>query len=271
LRGADCSWGGRTSRFASPVTLTFTLPKTLFRASSLPVFRHDGAGWKRLSGRAVVGEVNTTASATITRPGRYALLLTTDWKVVTEDGEDLVEYTGATPRTILRDPAVKAAGGTTDPAVITATMEAASCTPDQAVGTLRSFDSTTTPVRVLSLRAPATMERYWSGTSTVGRWFSPSGEPPLSPADARRVYALPAANTGVNVTLHLVRRGTSLVAGACADMTDVSGYGPWASGGGWQYFGPMVSTYPPPLYDPAAITTLADLRWVKDEVDATRW
>ena len=75
----------------------------------------------------------------------------------------------------------------------------------------------------------------------------------------------------MNVTLHLVRRGVALHRGACADMTDVSGYGPWATGGGQQYFGPKVSTYPPPLYDPAAITTLADLRWEKDAVDAIQW
>lgn len=271
LRGADCAWSGGTSRFASPVTLTFSLPKALFRATSLPVYRHDGAGWKRLDGRALVGEVNTTASATITRPGRYALLLTRAWKVVAEPGEDLVEYTGDTPPTAIMDPAVQATGSTADPAVIAATMEAASCTRDQAVGTLRSFDSAAAPVRVVSLRVPAVMERYWSGTSSVGRWLSPSGDSPLSPADARRTYALPASNTGTNVTLHLVRRGVALIVGVCADMRDVSGYGPWATGGGQQYFGPKVSTYPPPLYDPAAITTLADLRWEKDAVDAIQW
>jgi hypothetical protein len=271
LRGADCDWGAGASRFGSPVTLTFSLPKALFRLSSLPMFRYDGHTWRRLSVRAVVGEVNTTASATITRPGRYVLLLTTDWEVVSEDGEDLVEYTGATAPTVIKDPAVKATGTTSDPAIVAATMEVSGSTQEQAASTLRSFDSRTTPVQVVTLRTPAAMERYWSGTSSVGRWFSPSGGPVLSPADARRVYSLPASNTGLNVTLHLVRPGVALIMGLCAGMTDVSGYGPWATGGGQQYFGPYVSTYPPPLYDPAAITTLADLRWEKDVVDAVVW
>lgn len=271
LRGADCAWTAPGARVDAPVTLTFTLPKALFARSSLPLFRFNGRAWTRLAAPAVVGEVNTTASATITRPGRYALLLTTAWKVVTEDDEALVSYTGATPTTILRDPVVRAAGGTSDPAVVAATMEAAGETEEQAASTLRSFDAATTPVQVVTLTAPAVMERYWSGTSTVGRWFSPSGAPPLSPAEARRTYSLPAANTGLNVTLHLVKPGVALITGLCADMRDVSGYGPWATGGGRQYFGAHVSTYPPPLYDPAAITTLADLRWEKDAVDAIEW
>ena len=271
LRGAECDWGGRTSRFGSPLTLTFSLPKALFRDSTLPLFRYDGAAWRRQSVRAVVGRVNTTASATITRPGDYALLLTTEWKVTTQDGEELVQYSGTTPATEVRDPVVIASGTTSDPAVIAATMAIASCSEAEATSTLLSFDSTATPVRVVTLSSPAAMERYWSGTSTVGRWFGRSGGPLKSPAEARRVHALPASNLGVNVTLHEVRRGTSLVTGLCADMTGVSGYGPWATGGGWQYFGPKVSTYPPPLYDPARITTLADLRWEKDVVDSVQW
>ena len=271
LRGAECDWGGRTSRFAAPLTLTFTLPKALFRDSTLPLFRYDGVAWRRQPARAVVGRVNTTASAAITRPGSYALLLTTAWKVTTVEGEDLVQYQGATPSTDVRDPVVVATGTTSDPAVIAATMLVASCSEEQAVSTLHSFDSTTAPVSIVSLSAPAAMERYWSGTSTVGRWFAHSGGPLLSPAEARRVHALPASNTGTDITLHEVRGGVSLITGLCADMTGVQGYGPWATGGGWQYFGPKVSTYPPPLYDPAAITTLADLRWEKDAVDAVQW
>jgi hypothetical protein len=271
FRGADCEWRGRTSRFASPLTLTFTLPKALFRETPLPLCRYEGKSWRRMSGRAVVGEVNTTASATITRPGRYALLLTGDWKTVTEDGDVLVEYTETTSPTVLLDPQVKASGSTSDPAVIAATMDVTGSTEEKAVSTLRSFDSTSTPVQVVTLRLPSAMERYWSGTSSVGRWFSPSGQTLLSPAEARRVYALPADNTAENVTLSLVKRGAALICGACSDMTDVSGYGPWATGGGPQYFGPKVSTYPPPLYDPAVIVTLADLRWEKDAVDAIQW
>ncbi len=105
LRGADCAWGGRTSRFASPVTLTFTLPKALFRASTLPVYRFDGRTWRRLTTRAVVGEVNTTASATITRSGtlRTAAHHRTG-RSSRRTATTLVEYTGDTPQTVLADP-----------------------------------------------------------------------------------------------------------------------------------------------------------------------
>ncbi len=270
LRGADCDWGGRTSRFGSPVTLTFTLPKALFRKSTLPVFRHDGTAWMRLQQRAVVGAVNTTASATVNRPGRYALLLSTDWQVVDVDGGTLVEYAVIAHPNVWPDPHVIASGTTSDAAVIAATVAISGSTQDQAVSTLRSFDPGA-PVQVFTLGRPTTMHRYWCDTSTVGRWFTPGGSPPLYPEEARRVYALPADNTGTNVTLHLVKRKAALVGGLCADMTDEPGFGPWATGGGRQYFGPKVSTYPPPLYDPAMIVTLADVRWVKSDVDAVRW
>ena len=272
FRGADCDWAGRSARFASPVTLTFTLPKAIFRETPLPLYRFDGHSWKRLAARAVVGEVNTTASATIARPGRYALLLTTDWKVVREDGDTLVEYAEEPAPTVILDPQVSASGSVDDPAVISAVMTATGSTEEKARTTLSSFDSSTgIPVQVISLTRGSAMERYWS-TSTVGRWFTPSGRDELlSPEAARQVYALPADNTGENVTLHLVKRGAVLITGACADMTGQTGYGPWATGGGAQFFGPKLSTYPPPLYDPAMTIVLADLRWDKAAVDAIAW
>jgi hypothetical protein len=272
LRGADCAWGGRTGSFAAPLTLTFTLPKAIFRETPLPLYRFDGHTWKRLAARAMVGEVNTTASATITRPGRYALVLTADWKVVREDGDTLVEFAEETAPTVILDPQVTASGTTDDPAVISAVMDATGSTEEKAVGTLRSFDSSTgTPVQVITLTTGSAMVRYWS-TSAVGRWLTPSGRDELlSPETARQVYALPADNTGENVTLHLVKRGAVLVIGLCADMTDQSSYGPWATGGGEQFFGPKLSTYPPPLYDPSMTIVLSDLRWEKTTVDAIVW
>ncbi len=54
-------------------------------------------------------------------------------------------------------------------------------------------------------------------------------------------------------------------------MTAVSGTAPGRPAADCSTSGPKVSTYPPPLYDPAAITTLADLRWEKDAVDAIAW
>jgi hypothetical protein len=270
FRGAACSW---TGTFRSPVTLTFTLPKAVFAGTKLPVFRYAGHAWRRLDGKAVVGKVNSTASATITRPGAYALLLNRDWRVVSQDGYALVLYTGAIPRTVLRDPQVAASGTVDDPTVIAAVMAATGYDEPKAKSTLRSYDSSTgTPVQVVTLTYHTAIVRNWSGTSTVGRWFARADAEPLpTPETARRIYALPADNTGVNATLHLVKPNAVLITGICADMTDQPGYGPWPTGGGPQLFGPAVSTYPPPDYDPAVTAILCELRWEKAALDALDW
>jgi hypothetical protein len=270
FRGAACRWSWR---FRSAVTLTFTLPKAIFSGTTLPVYRLTGHFWRQLKDKAVVGKVNSTASATITRPGTYALLLNRDWRTVTQDGHALVLYTGAVRRTVLRDPQVAASGDVDDPAVIAAVMAATGSDEEQAKGTLRSYDSSTgTPVQVITLTYGASVVRNWSGTSTVGRWFAPTtGQPLPSPETARRIYALPADNTAVNATLHLVKAHAALITGLCADMTTAPGYGPWATGGGPQLFGPAVSTYPPPAYDPAVTTILCELRWEKAALDDIDW
>jgi hypothetical protein len=270
FRGAACRWSGT---FRSAVTLTFTLPKAIFSGRELPVYRYSDHAWHRLERKAVVGKVNSTASTTITRSGTYALLLTRDWRVVRQDGHRLVLYTGAVPRTVLRDPLVTASGGVDDPAVIAAVMTATGSSEASAKGTLVSYDSSTgTPVRVITLRHDARMVRNWSGTSTVGRWFSPTDGAALpSPETARRIYALPADNMAVNVTLHLLKPQAVLITGLCSDMTTQSGYGPWATGGGPQLFAPKASTYPPPAYDPTVTTILSELRWEKAALDDIDW
>jgi hypothetical protein len=127
-------------------------------------------------------------------------------------------------------------------------------------------------VQVVTLVYRTTTVRNWSGTSTVGRWFAQANGKPLpTPETARRIYALPADNTGVNATLHLLKPNAVLITGLCADMTDQPEYGPWATGGGPQLFGPAVSTYPPPAYDPAVTTILCELRWEKAALDALNW
>ena len=270
FRGAACRWSWR---FRSAVTLTFTLPKAIFSGAELPVYRYAEHAWRRLQSRAVVGIVNSTASTTITRPGTYALLLNRDWRVVSQDGYTLVLYTGAIPRTVLRDPQVTASGATDDPAVIAAVMAATGYDEAKTRSTLRSYDSSTgAPVQVITLKYDAAMVRNWSGTSTVGRWFAAADGAPLpSPEATRRNSALPADNTGVNATLRRVKSSAVLITGLCADMTAQPGYGSWATGGGPQLFGPKLSTYPPPAYDPAMTTILCELRWEKAAVDAIDW
>jgi len=270
FRGAACHWPGK---FRSAVTLTFTLPKAIFSGRTLPVYRYADHAWRRLESRAVVGTVNSTASTTITRSGTYALLLNRDWKAVSQDGYELVLYTGAIPRTVLRDPQVTASGTVDDPAVIAAVMTATGYDEPKAKSTLRSYDSSTgTPVQVITLKYDAKMVRDWSGTSTVGRWLAPTDGAPLpSPETARRVYALPADNTAVNATLHLVKPSAALITGLCSNMTDQPGYGPWATGGGPQLFAPKASTYPPPAYDPAVTTILCELRWEKAALADIDW
>jgi hypothetical protein len=269
FRGAVCRWHWR---FRSPVLLTFQLPKAIFARTSLPVYRLQDGRWEQLRGRAVVGDVNTTATATIVRPGRYAVCLTRAWKVREEDGYRLVVYSQPYQTTSILSPDLVAEGATTDPAVVQAVMDVAGQTEAQARSTLVSYDSTTRPVSVFRLTSSAAMLRNWSGTSTVGRWFTPSGGGDLpSPEKSRAVYALPSSNLGIDVTLHLVSPGTALIAGVCADMTSQQGYGPWATGGGEQLFGPMVSTYPPPAYDPARIRVISELRWEESEPQAIAW
>ena len=68
-----------------------------------------------------------------------------------------------------------------------------------------------------------------------------------------------------------MKPGTALVTGVCSDMTQQQGYGPWATGGGEQLFGPVVSTYPPPAYDPARIDIISELRWEESEPETIDW
>jgi hypothetical protein len=269
FRGAVCR---RQWRFRVPVLLTLTLPKAVFARTSLPLYRYQGGRWEQLRRRAVVGDVNTTATATIVRPGRYAVCLTRAWRVVREDGYRLVVYTHAYAPTTLLSPVTLASGATSDPAVIRAVMDVTGQTEDKAKATLVSYDSTTEPVEVLQLTSGAVIVRNWSGASTVGRWFAPSGGGALpSPQAARAMYALPAGNLGIDATLHLVKPGTALITGVCADMTAQPGYGPWATGGGEQFFGPRVSTYPPPAYDPARTVIVSELRWEESEPESIAW
>ncbi len=269
FRGAACRWSWR---FRSPVLLTFSLPKAVFARTALPFYRLEDGRWRLQKRRAVVGEVNTTATATIVRPGRYAVCLTRAWRVVDQDGYRLVVYVRSYARTQMRQPVILASGTTDDPSVIQAVMDATGQSEESAKGTLVSYDSSREPVTVLRLTQGAVMIRDWSGASTVGRWFAPSSGGALpSPEMSRAIYALPEGNLAIDATLHLVRPGTDLVTGVCADMTAQPGYGPWATGGGRQLFGPRVSTYPPPAYDPRRTKILSELRWEESEPEAIDW
>jgi hypothetical protein len=270
FRGAACP--GSTT-FRSPVTLTFTLPKALFAGSRLPLFRYNGHAWHPVALPAVVGAVNTTASVTLARPGRYALFLSTKWREVVQDGYDLVAYSGSIPHTELVDPTVVAAGAVDDPAVVDAVMQVTGSSQATAQGTLRSFTSTTgVPVTVCVLTHATDVVRNWSGASTIGRWFAPyDGGSLPSPSTAQRIYALPDNNTAVNSTLHLLKPGVSLVGGICSDMTAIPDFWPWSTGGGPQWFGPKVSTYPPPAYDAGETVIVSELRWERSALSQVQW
>ena len=107
FRGAVCRWHWR---FRTPVLLTFTLPKAIFARTSLPLYRYQDGRWEQLRRRAVVGDVNTTATATIARPGRYAVCLTRAWRVVREDGYRLVVYAHPYATTAILSPVTLASG-----------------------------------------------------------------------------------------------------------------------------------------------------------------
>ena len=105
FRGASCRWKWR---FRSPVLLTFELPKAIFARTSLPLYRLQDDSWRLLRRRAVVGDVNTTATATIARPGRYAVCLTRAWKVSRRGRLRLVVYTRPYRTTTVLSPDVLA-------------------------------------------------------------------------------------------------------------------------------------------------------------------
>jgi hypothetical protein len=260
------------SSFRSRVTLVLSLPKALFRGQRLPVFRLRGHRWLPLAQPAVVGSDNTTAATTITKPGNYAVFLGKLWRTVRRDGCRLVRYFGRIPRTVLRSPQVIAEGKLDDPQLIAAVAAAGGRNEAWAKSTLRSYDTTgERTVRVIKLASALTLVRNWSQPSTVGRWFDPYEGVLYPPLRARVIFALPSNNTAADATLHRLKPGGVLIQGVCADMTWSPGYWPYATGGGEQYFGPNVSTYPPPAYDPQSIETVSELRWPADELDAVVW
>ena len=260
------------SSFRSRVTLVLSLPKALFRGQRLPVFRLQGHRWVRLAQAAVVGSDNATAATTIEKPGNYAVFLGKLWRTVRRDGYRLVRYFGRIPHTALRSPQVVAQGKVDDPQLIAAVAAAGGRNETWAKSTLRSYDTTgERTVRVLKLASPLTLVRNWSQPSTVGRWFDPYVGVLFPPLRARIVFALPSNNMATDATLHRLKAGAVLIQGVCADMTWSPDYWPYATGGGEQYFGPNVSTYPPPAYDARFIETVSELRWPADELDAVAW
>jgi hypothetical protein len=270
LRGAVVS--GR-EKYAARLTLVMSLPKALFAGTRLTVYRLNGRVWRRIAQPAVVGLRNTTAGATITRPGRYAVFLGPMWRTIRQDGYRLVRFFGRIPWTVLRKPAVLASGKTGDPALIAAVARAGGRDEEWARSTLRSYDTSgDRTVRVIRLRRPMVLVRDSSDTSSVGRWFSPYRGTLYTPIRARILFGLPRDNLATSVTLHRLKRGAVLIQGTCADMTwDPVHYWPYATGGGRQLFGPKVSTYPPPVYDGRFIETVSDLRWEASELDAVVW
>jgi len=269
FRGARVPW---PSAFRARVTLVLDLPKALFRGSRLPVYRLQGHRWVRQDRSAVVGGDNTTAATTIRQPGNYAVFLGNLWRTVRRDGYRLVRFFGRIPHTVLRSHQVVAEGNVDDPHLIAAVAAAGGRDGSWARSTLRSFDSSgERTVRVVLLRSPLTVVRDWSVPSTVGRWFAAYTGALYSPLRARTLFALPLSNAGTDATLHRLKSGAVVIQGVCADMTWSPDFWPSATGGGEQFFGPKVSTYPPPAYDQRFIETVSELRWPADELDAVIW
>jgi hypothetical protein len=269
FRGARVPW---PADFRARVTLVLDLPKALFRGSRLPVFRLQGHRWVRQGRPAIVGGDNTTAATTIRQPGNYAVFLGNLWRTVRRDGYRLVRFFGRIPHTVLGSRQVVAEGKVGDPQLIAAVAAAGGRDEAWAKSTLRSFDSSgERTVRVVVLRSPLTVVRDWSVPSTVGRWFAAYTGALYSPLRARAVFALPLSNAGTDATLHRLKPGAVVIQGACANMTWSPDYWPYATGGGEQYFGPNVSTYPPPAYDSQYIDTVSELRWPADELDVLQW
>ena len=57
-----------------------------------------------------------------------------------------------------------------------------------------------------------------------------------SPETARRMLALPNKNAATNITVYFMPGGTPYLWSIAADMTEIPGYGDYATGGGLQVY-----------------------------------
>ena len=164
------------------------------------------------------------------------------WSTVSVDGVTLRFRCTGVPGTALGNPTVLAAGLCEDPRVVAAIGQVTGRSRSQVAELLSSY-ATGAPhfLRVLQLRSPAYVTRYWGDPQyKLGRWYMPSEPDHLYlPNQACQLFALPLSNNGYCVSLYRLQAGVKLIAGDCADMTwNTEAFGPYATGGGQQLYVP---------------------------------
>lgn len=248
---------------AQPLDVTVTLPHQVFAGTVMTVYAKDGGHWRALQSGAVASASGTSVSYRVSRLGDHAVMLDGNWRRRAYGGEIVVESALEVPDTDLDEAVVLASGDKDEEPLLEAVMSATGYDRSQAVGLLSSYDDTgEREVEVLRLAEPVEVVRYSAPDGQVGRWFAPTtGSAPLTPTQARRSFALPSSNTAELVALFSLRSGTEMVRGICASMTGNPAFGPYATGGGEQYFVPKATLYPPARWNPDVTVPVSMLRF----------
>lgn len=268
--GAD--FGPDGTVFTPPVTITFTLPMKLYPGWKLLFYRLENNAWVNTGLEATVNEDGLTASVQVSHFSTYVLFLDENWEEVTYGDYTLASVINGVPVSNIQDPIILVSGKTNDPAVIAKVMEVTGKTEEDAVYLLRSFDDTgDNIVQVLQLRQDVKTIRYWPDNpdEKYGRWLTVTEIDTLySPEGAREYYALPNSNTSLNVTQYRLKPGAIVIYGVCADMTWSEIFGPYATGGGLQFYAPDATVWVGHAeLNPDVIELETELRYVKSHVE----
>lgn len=247
----------------APVRVTVALAYQVFPGTGLELYTRCRREWRPTYARATVSQSGTAVAYSVDRCGEYALLFDPTWCRATWDGVDLIQTAVPPPATDTASATVLASGDKDDPPLLGAVMTSTGYSRAQATELLASYDdSGPKVVRVLRLRRAASVVRYSTPDSRYGRWFAPSGTgTPLSPAQAKAAYALPQSNSAHVASLVSLQPGAEVVHGICADMSQNPAFGPYAIGGGEQFFAPTATLYPPARWNPQVAVPLSTLRF----------
>ncbi|MCX6377039.1 MAG: hypothetical protein NTU88_13580 [Armatimonadetes bacterium] len=265
--GADCGPDGTT--FAWPVKLNFTIPEKSRPGWHLAFYHLENGAWMNSGREATVGHDGVTATTEIAHLSDYVLFLDDNWATTEYAGHTLAYRLTDIPATEIENPRVLVQGKTEDQAVIDKVREITGYSEDEAKYLLRSWDTSGDRlVQILELREPCYATRYASlnPADKLGRWYSTSDTDNIYlPDKARSWYALPNVNTALNYTLYRFKKGAVVILGTCADMTWSPVFGPYATGGGEQFYAPNATKWvvDHPELNPEVIELAAELRFVR--------
>ncbi len=244
----------------SNLTAVFQLPEPALPGWTFELWSLQNGRWQSDRTVATVG-ADGRASASLTAWGAFSLLRSTgDWERSSAHGFTYVTRTTQIPSTSLNAPQVLADGARDSDAVIEAVMHATGRDRSGVEALLSSFGADR--VRVLRSTQAMWVVRYYGPDATPGRWFAPVSARVEPPDSARQKLALPDSNKAVACVLGRVLPGVTLIEGVCADMTQDPLFGPYATGGGQQFYIPAATRWvvDHPEWNPEAFVVAAQLR-----------